>query len=305
MKPFNVKIGINPISWMNDDLPSLGGETPLETALSEGAQIGYRGFELGNKFPKEPAALRAVLGKYSLECVSGWYSGQLADANRTVEQEIAAVGPHLRLLAENGAIVMVYGEVADAIQGKPQPLYKRPRFNSAEQWQAYADKMTAFARHTLSHGVRLSYHHHMGAYVESPADVDQLMALTGPELGLLFDSGHMTFGGGDAVAVLKKHIARVSHVHCKDVRPAVAKMARNGNWSFLQSVMNGAFSVPGDGCIDFDGVLRLLYQHGYEGWLVVEAEQDPAVAPSYRYAEMGFRHLTQLVRSIEQSGVAA
>ena len=304
VQPFKVKIGINPISWMNDDLPSLGGETPLETALSEGAQIGYRGFELGNKFPKEPAALRAVLGKYSLECISGWYSGQLADAQRTVEQEIEAVGPHLRLLTENGATVMVYGEVADAIQGKPQPLYKRPRFASAEQWKAYADKLTAFARHTLSHGVRLSYHHHMGAYVESPADVDQLMALTGPELGLLFDSGHMTFGGGDAVTVLRKHIARVSHVHCKDVRPAVTKLARNGDWSFLQAVMNGAFSVPGDGCIDFDGVLRLLYQHGYEGWLVVEAEQDPAVAPSYQYAEMGFRHLTQLVRSIEQGGVA-
>ncbi|WP_295999788.1 myo-inosose-2 dehydratase [Rugamonas sp.] len=304
-RPFNVKIGINPISWMNDDLPSLGGETPLETALSEGAQIGYRGFELGNKFPKEPAALRAVLGKYNLECVSGWYSGRLADPARTVEQEIEAVGPHLRLLAENGAAVMVYGEVADAIQGLPQPLFQRPRFINAAQWQAYADKMTAFARYTLAHGVRLSYHHHMGAYVESPADVDQLMALTGAELGLLFDSGHMTFGGGDAVAVLEKHIARVSHVHCKDVRPAVTKMARNRDWSFLQAVMNGAFSVPGDGCIDFDGVLRLLYRHGYQGWLVVEAEQDPAVAPSYQYAEMGYRHLRQLVRTIEQQGEVA
>ena len=308
-KPFQVKIGINPISWMNDDLPSLGGETPLETALSEGAQIGYRGFELGNKFPKEPAALRAVLGKYNLECISGWYSGRLAHADRTVEQEIEAVGPHLRLLAENGATVMVYGEVADAIQGEAQPLYKRPRFTSAAQWQAYADKMTAFAGYTLQHGVRLSYHHHMGAYVESPADVDQLMALTGPELGLLFDSGHMTFGGGDAVAVLKKHIGRVSHVHCKDVRPAVTKLARNGNWTFLQSVMNGAFSVPGDGCIDFAGILQLLYQHDYQGWLVVEAEQDPAVAPSYQYAQMGFEHLQKLVREIElnggQGGVAA
>lgn len=303
MNTWNVRIGINPISWMNDDLPSLGGETPLETALKEGAEIGYAGFELGNKFPKDAPALRAVLGKYDLACVSGWYSGRLA--HRSVEEEIIAVDSHLRLLADSGASVMVYGEVADAIQGKPQPLYKRPRFSSAGQWQAYADKMTAFARHTLSHGVRLSYHHHMGAYVESPDDVDRLMALTGPELGLLFDSGHMTFGGGDAVAVLRKHIARVSHVHCKDVRPAVTKMARNANWSFLQSVMNGAFSVPGDGCIDFDGVLRLLYQHGYEGWLVVEAEQDPAVAPSYQYAQMGFQHLTQLVRSIEQGGVAA
>lgn len=301
-KPFRVKIGINPISWMNDDLPSLGGETPLETALSEGAEIGYRGFELGNKFPKEPAALAAVLGKYGLECISGWYSGRLADPERSVDQEIESVAAHLHLLAKNGATVMVYGEVADAIQGRPQPLYQRPRFTSMAQWQAYADKMTAFARHTLAHGVRLSYHHHMGAYVESPADVDMLMALTGPELGLLFDSGHMTFGGGDAVAVLEKHIKRVSHVHCKDVRPAVTKMARNGNWSFLQAVLNGAFSVPGDGCIDFAGVLRLLYRNDYEGWLVVEAEQDPAVAPSYQYAQMGYRHLERLVRETELAG---
>lgn len=299
-RKFKVKIGINPISWMNDDLPSLGGETPLETALSEGAEIGYLGFELGNKFPKEPKALGAVLGKYNLECVSGWYSGQLADPERTVEQEIEAVGPHLRLLSENGAKVMVYGEVAHAIQGQPQPLYKRPRFITPAQWQAYADKMTAFATYTLTQGVRTSYHHHMGAYVESPADVDQLMALTGPDLGLLFDTGHMTFGGGDALTMLRKHIGRVSHVHCKDVRPAVTKLARNGNWTFLQSVMNGAFSVPGDGNVDFAGVLQLLFEHDYEGWLVVEAEQDPAVAPSYQYAEMGYRHLAELVQAIEQ-----
>ena len=299
-KKFDVKIGINPISWMNDDLPSLGGETPLEVALAEGAQIGYRGFELGNKFPREPEALRAVLGKYGLECVSGWYSGRLADPARTVEDEIAAVGPHLRLLAENGAKVMVYGEVAHAIQGEAAPLYKRPRFISDEQWRAYGEKLTAFARHTLAHGVRLSYHHHMGAYVEAPADIDRLMAVTGPEVGLLFDSGHATFGGGNALEVLRRHIGRVSHVHCKDVRPAVTRMARNNNWTFLQSVLNGAFTVPGDGAIDFPGILQLLYDHGYSGWLVVEAEQDPAVAPSYQYAEMGFNNLANLVRAIER-----
>ncbi|SDY40681.1 2-keto-myo-inositol dehydratase [Collimonas sp. OK242] len=294
---FNVKIGINPISWMNDDLPSLGGETPLEVALAEGAQIGYRGFELGNKFPKEPAALAAVLGKYQLECISGWYSGRLATAS--VEDEIAAVGPHLRLLAENGAKVMVYGEVANAIQGRPDPLYKRPRFLNDLEWRQYADKLTAFARFTLAHGVRLAYHHHMGAYVETPADVERLMALSGDEVGLLFDSGHIAFAGGDPLKVLEQHIKRVCHVHCKDVRPAVVKMARNGNWSFLQAVINGAFTVPGDGAIDFDGLLRLLYRHGYAGWLVVEAEQDPAVAPSYQYAAMGYRHLAGLVSAIE------
>jgi inosose dehydratase len=300
-KPFNVKIGINPISWMNDDLPSLGGETPLEVALSEGAQIGYRGFELGNKFPKEPAALRAVLGQYKLECVSGWYSGRLAQ--RSAEEEIEAVGKHLKLLAENGAKVMVYGEVADAIQGQPQPLYKRPRFVRREQWQEYADKLTKFARYTLEHGVRVAYHHHMGAYCETPADVDTLMSLTGGEVGLLFDSGHITFAGGNAVEVLKKHIDRVCHVHCKDVRPSVVKLARNSNWSFLQSVLNGAFTVPGDGCIDFRALLQMLYDHGYEGWLVVEAEQDPVVAPSYQYAEMGYKHLASLVYEIEQAGL--
>jgi inosose dehydratase len=298
-KPFAVRIGINPISWSNDDLPSLGGETPLEVALTEGKAIGYQGFELGNKFPRESEALRHVLSRYGLELVSGWYSGQLA--RRSVDDEIRAVGPHLKLLADNGATVMVYGEVADSVQGSPVPLYKRPRLFKAAQWEAYADRLTAFARHTLAHGVRLAYHHHMGAYVQSPGDVDQLMSLVGPEVGLLFDSGHMTFGGGDAVAMLAKHVKRVCHVHCKDVRPGVIALARNGDWSFLQSVINGAFTVPGDGAIDFKSLLQILYDNDYSGWLVVEAEQDPTVAPSYRYADKGYRHLRDSVESVRQT----
>jgi inosose dehydratase len=302
MNTFDVRIGINPISWMNDDLPSLGGETPLEVALSEGAEIGYEGFELGNKFPKTSAALSAVLRPYGLACVSGWYSGRLADAKRTVEEEIEAVGLHLRLLAETGATVMVYGEVADAIQGQPQALRKRPRFQGEAEWLAYGEKLNAFGAHLLRHGVRLAYHHHMGAYVEAPEDVDKLMSVTGPDVGLLFDTGHMLFGGADVLAMLDKHIARVCHVHCKDVRPTVTRMARNGDWSFLQSVLNGAFTVPGDGCIDFGAVLRRLARHGYSGWLVVEAEQDPAVAPSYKYAKMGYQHIRSLVDAINAEG---
>ena len=297
-KRWNVRIGINPISWTNDDLPSLGGETPLDVALSEGKAIGYDGFELGNKFPREPQALRDVLARHDLALVSGWYSGQLA--LRSVEEEIAAVRPHLELLASNGATVMVYGEVADSMQGASAPLYKRPRFSRDDQWRRYADKLTAFARHTLQHGVRVGYHHHMGAYVETPADVDRLMALAGDEVGLLFDSGHMTFAGGDAVAMLEKHVARVCHVHCKDVRPAVIKLARNRNWSFLEAVINGAFTVPGDGAIDFDALVAILHRSGYRGWLVVEAEQDPVVAPPYRYAEMGYRHLVKIVNKVQE-----
>src|SRR5690242_9220225 len=164
----NVRIGINPISWSNDDLPSLGGETPLEVALTEGKQIGYEGFELGNKFPRESKALARVLDAHGLSLVSGWYSGRLA--TRSAEEEIAAVEPHLRLLADNGATVMVYGEVADSIQGAAAPLYKRPRFRDEAAWDAYAERVTTFARHTLAHGVRLAYHHHMGAYVQAPED---------------------------------------------------------------------------------------------------------------------------------------
>jgi inosose dehydratase len=292
---FDVRIGINPISWSNDDLPSLGGETPLEVALREGAAIGYRGFELGNKFPREAQALRGVLEPHGLALVSGWYSGHLA--RRGVDDEIAAAAAHLRLLAECGARVLVYGEVADSIQGTDAPLYKRPRFVRAAQWREYGERLSAFARHTLEHGVRLAYHHHMGAYVETPADVDRLLDHVDDDVGLLFDTGHMTFSGGDAVEMLSRHVRRVCHVHCKDVRPDVVRMARNRNWSFLESVVNGAFTVPGDGVVDFRREIELLRRASYRGWLVVEAEQDPVVAPSYRYAEMGYRHLARLVRN--------
>jgi len=299
MKAFDVKIGINPISWANDDLPELGGDTPLETILSEGSEIGYRGFELGNKFPREPEALRKVLAQYRVELVSGWYSGELA--RRSVEQEIEAVGPHLQLLGKNGADVMVYGEVADSIQGKQAvPLSRRPQFAGASQWRAYAKKLDAFAGYTLSQGIRLAYHHHMGAYVETVEDVDRLMSLTGADVGLLFDSGHITFAGGDAADTLKRHIARVCHVHCKDVRPGVARAARKHDWSFLDSVLKGVFTVPGDGRVDFKALLQILHDHGYRGWLVVEAEQDPALAPSYQYAQMGFRYLSELKHSMER-----
>ncbi len=299
----DVTIGVNPISWMNDDLPSLGGETPLEVALSDGKRIGYRGFELGNKFPKEPAALRAVLAAHGLECVSGWYSGRLA--GRSAADEIREVAPHLRLLAETGAAVMVYGEVQDAIQGdRTVPLYKRPRFRDDDAWTAYGQRVTALARHLLRDGVRLAYHHHMGAYVEAPGDIDRLMAVTGDEVGLLLDTGHAVFGGGDPADLARRHAARICHVHCKDVRPRVIALARNRAWSFLDAVLNGAFTMPGDGAIDFAGVLGALDQASYRGWLVVEAEQDPEVAPSYACGERGFRHIDAIVRALGKKEAA-
>lgn len=293
-----IRIGINPISWSNDDLPALGGETPLSTALAEGKAIGYEGFELNGKFPKDAQGVGDVLRPYGLALVSGWYSSQLA--RRTVAQEIEAIGPHVQLLAQNGARVLVYGEVADSIQGQPIPLVERPRFQSAQAWQEYADKLTELARFTLSQGVRLAYHHHMGAYVESPEDIDQLLARTGSEVGLLFDSGHCYMGGGEPLAVLRRHIERVCHVHFKDVRQPVVQLARNHLWSFPDCIINGTFTVPGDGDIDFAPLLEVLLDAGYQGWLVVEAEQDPAVAPSYVYAKKGYDSLQALLASARQ-----
>ena len=297
---WNVRIGINPIGWMNDDLPALGGETALETALAEGRAIGYDGFELGNKFPRSGPALKAKLAEFDLACVSGWYSGFLATGS--VEDELERCAEHLQRLRYNDASVVVYGECADTIQGQIEsPLAHRPQFTDPGQWQAYGARLNAFgAALQQTWGIRLAYHHHMGAYVESPQDIDQLMAVTDPRhVGLLFDTGHAWFGGGDPLELLRRHVGRVAHVHCKDVRAAVVAQARNEGWSFLTSVLYGAFTVPGDGAIDFAAVLRTLHGAGYQGWLVVEAEQDPAVAPSYAYAQKGHATLRAIVAGID------
>ena len=217
MKKFNVRIGINPISWTNDDLPQLGGNTSLETCLKEGAEIGYVGFELGNKFPKDPAVLKRKLAEYGAVVVSGWHSGHLAE--NSLESEIEAVQEHLKKLIFNACTVMVYGEVAGSVQGQQQvPLSRRPQFQNTAEWESYAQKLNGFGAYLKAQGITLAYHHHMGAYCESPKDLDTLMALTSADVGLLFDTGHMTFAGGDALVELKKHLGRVVHVHCKDVR---------------------------------------------------------------------------------------
>lgn len=304
---WNVRIGINPLSWMNDDLPALGGETPLETALAEGKEIGYEGFELGNKFPKEGPTLKAKLDSFGLACVSGWYSGFLAEDS--VAAEIERCKPHMSKLQYNGVKVVVYGECAGTIQGQiDTPLAKRPRFASDALWKAYAERLNAFGAHLqTSYGITLAYHHHMGAYVESPDDLDRLMALTDPVcVGLLYDTGHAYFGGAtEPDLLLKKHVARVVHVHCKDVRPKVIAQARNDGWSFLSGVLNGTFTVPGDGVIDYDAILSTLHAAGYQGWLVVEAEQDPALAPSYAYAQKGFQTLRGIVDRLNATPAGA
>ncbi len=287
------RIGVNPIIWSNDDLPWLGADTPLEVALSDGAAIGYEGFELNGKFPKDPEAVSRVLASHALVLISGWYSGQLA--GRDLREQIAAIEPHVSLLRSNGAQVLVYGETADSIQGERRALAERPFFRSAEEWRIYADAGTARARYTQDHGLRLAFHHHMGSYIQSPQDIERLMALTGNEVGLLLDTGHCYMGGGNPIEILQTHADRICHVHCKDVRKSVVEIARNRQWSFPECILNGAFTVPGDGDLDFSALVRELLARNYAGWIVVEAEQDPTVAPSARYARKGFETLHHLL----------
>ncbi|MER8783826.1 myo-inosose-2 dehydratase [Mesorhizobium sp. M0664] len=289
-----VKIGINPITWSNDDVPALGGDTSLDTCLSETALAGYRGTELGGKFPRQAEVLGPLLSSYGLELVSGWYDGRILD--RTVDEEFAAITPHLQLLRDLGARIVVY---ADTSRGRHDgifaPISERPRLADGD-WPSYGVKLTALADRMAAFGVGMAFHHHMGTIVETDDEVDRLMAATGRSVGLLFDTGHCLFSGGDPQSLLQRHLDRIVHFHCKDVRRAVLERARREDMSFMAAVMDGIFTVPGDGSIDFLSLLKPLAARGYEGWLVVEAEQDPAKAHPLTYASKGYFSLLATAR---------
>ena len=285
----SVRLAINPITWTNDDMPELGGDTPLEVCLAEARLAGYAGIELGGKFPRRPAELRPVLERHQLELASGWYSAQLC--RRGVGEELEAVAAHLDLLAAMGCNAMVFAEGHGSTDGNPSaPLSARPVLADSA-WPAFCDKLSAVARHLRKRGVRLAFHHHMGTVVQTEAEIDRLMAGTDAGVSLLLDTGHLAFAGGDVVAVARRHRERIAHVHCKDVRADVLAAVLRDDRSFLRAVLDGVFTVPGDGSIDFVAVLRELRSAGYSGWLVVEAEQDPAKAHPLTYAKLGFANL--------------
>jgi len=294
-----VSLGINPITWTNDDMPELGGDIPLSTCLSETRMAGYAGIELGGKFPREPAVLRPILAEHGLRLISGWYSAQLC--RRSAAQEQDAVASHLDLLAAMGCNVMVFAEGHGSTDGDPSaPLSRRPVLSDG-QWPEFCSKLNIVAAHLKQRGVRLAFHHHMGTVVQTEAEVDRLMAHTSDDVGLLLDTGHLVFAGGDPVGVARRHGARIAHVHCKDVRSNVAAEVLRDDRSFLSAVLDGIFTVPGDGSIDFAAVLRELRPSGYAGWLVVEAEQDPVKAHPLTYARLGFDNLK---RAAETAGFA-
>lgn len=292
-----IQFGTNPIAWANDDDRSIGADIPTTRILDEaGRQIGFDGIENGHRWPEDPEELRALLAGYGLKFISGWYSTNLLV--RSVENEIAAVGPHLAKLKHNGCKVCIVCETSNAIHGDAgRPVNDRPRLTAAGM-AAFGRKLEAFAAWLAGEGVTLVYHHHMGTIVESPEEIDALMAATGPHVHLLFDAGHCAFGGGDPAAVLRRHIGRVRHFHAKNIRPGVIARVRGEGLSFLQGVMAGAFTVPGDqeGGIDFGPLLKQLAGAGYDGWIVIEAEQDPKLRNPLLYQTLGLATLKRLAR---------
>ena len=288
----SVRLGINPITWSNDDVPELGGDTPLETCLTETRLAGYAGTELGGKFPRRSAELRPILERHGLALVSGWYDGRILE--KATAEEWDAVLPHLTLLRDLGCRHVVYADTSRRAENDLWgPVSRRPKL-AAGDWPAYGRKLTELAERMAEFGVGMAFHHHMGTIVESDEEVGLLMRHTGRAVGLLYDTGHSAFAGGDPVALVRRHVDRIVHVHCKDTRPDILAQARASDASFMQAVVDGIFTVPGDGSVDYPTILKVLADHGYAGWLVVEAEQDPAKAHPLTYAKLGFCNLARL-----------
>jgi inosose dehydratase len=285
----SVRIGINPLTWTIDDLPEVGGETSLETCLTEARAAGFEGVELGCKFPRTAPELEAALAPHGLALVSGWYSASLL--LREAEAEFEAMRPHRELLDALGCEVVVVAETTRCIHGeRGTRLSQRPVLAPAD-WPRFAGRLEELGKRLQDVGLRLAYHHHMGTVVQTEDEVDRLMDACDDSVSLLLDTGHLTFAGGDPVRAATRHAGRIAHLHCKDVRRAVLSRSVNRDSSFLDAVLDGVFTVPGDGCVDYPGVLEPVARAGYRGWLVVEAEQDPAVAPSAEYAALGYRNL--------------
>ena len=274
-----VKLGIAPIAWTNDDMPDLGKENTFEQCVSEMALAGFTGSEVGNKYPKDPEVLKKALELRGVEICNQWFSSFLITKPfEEVEKEFRA---QLAFLKAMGAKVIGASEQSYSVQGQlDTPIFGHKYEMNDQEWDTFCTGMNKLGKIAKEeYGIALTFHHHMGTVVQSLAEVDRMMENTDPEyVSLLFDTGHFTYCGEDPLEVVKKYVHRIKHVHLKDIRPEVVEQVKKENMSFLAGVRAGAFTIPGDGCINYDPIFKVLEEAGYEGYMVVEAEQDPAKA---------------------------
>ena len=280
-----VKLGIAPIAWTNDDMPDLGKENTFEQCVSEMALAGFTGSEVGNKYPKDPEVLKKALELRGVEICNQWFSSFLITKQfEEVEKEFRA---QLAFLKAMGAKVIGASEQSHSVQGQMDtPIFGHKYEMNDEEWDTFCTGMNKLGKIAKEeYDIALTFHHHMGTVVQSLAEVDRMMENTDPEyVSLLFDTGHFTYCGEDPLEVVKKYVHRIKHVHLKDIRPEVVEQVKKENMSFLAGVRAGAFTIPGDGCINYDPIFKVLEDAGYEGYMVVEAEQDPAKANPLEYA---------------------
>jgi inosose dehydratase len=290
----SIKLGIAPIAWSNDDMPELGGKTSLEQCLKEASMAGFTGIESGGKFPMNSEVLIPKLNKENLKLCSGWYGAQLL--KRSPKEEFELMQKQLKLFKDCKAPCMVFAEVTDSVQGDPvKPLSKRPKL-SKEDWKKFAQSINEISKMMLDEDMPLAYHHHMGTVIETEEDVNKLMEKTKDSVKLLVDTGHMLFAQGNSIKLVDSFYERIIHVHCKDIRKDILDKSLKIDSTFRQAFLDGAFTVPGDGCIDYVPFLNALKEKNYSGWLVVEAEQDPAKANPFKYAKIGYEYLSRTAK---------
>ncbi len=284
----SIKLGIAPIAWSNDDMPELGGETTLEQCLSEASKAGFTGIESGGKFPKNSKELIPKLEKENLQLCSGWYGATLL--KNTPKEEFKLMREQMDLFIDCKSPCMVFAEVTNSVQGDPKtPMSKKPKL-SEDEWKLLISRINEISKMMLDENMPLAYHHHMGTVIETEEETRRLIESTSDSVKLLIDTGHMLFAGGNSIKMTEDFMERIIHVHCKDIRKNVLEKSLKNDSTFRQAFLDGAFTVPGDGCIDYKPFLTVLKKRNYQGWLVVEAEQDPEKANPFEYAKIGFNY---------------
>jgi inosose dehydratase len=278
-----IKLGIAPIGWTNDDLPELGKENTFEQCVSEMALSGFTGCEVGNKFPKDPKVLKKALDLRQMQIASAWFGAFFT--SKPEEETIRSFIAFRDFLHEMGSDRINVAEQGNTIQGLDVPVFSKKPYFTAEEWKKVLSGLDKLGKLAQDKGMKLCYHHHMGTGVQTTEEIDRLMENTNPDLVyLLYDVGHLVFSGEDPIAILKKYVKRTAHVHLKDIRKDKFEQVKAADTSFLTAVKSGVFTVPGDGMIDFEPMFKILQDNGYEGWYLVEAEQDPALANPLEYA---------------------